>query len=228
MHIAICDDEKKELLFLQALVNKFDPTISTYLYKSAEDMFNGLKTQPCDIVLLDIEMDGMNGFKAAEILNKMENPPLVIFVTNSGEYLHRGYKVAFRYVPKPVGYERLAENLADAIKQVTPLKITISTSGRTYVLPINDIIYFESFRHNLMVYTKNEKIESRMTLSKVETLLPNHLFASPYKGYLVNLKHVKKINADELLLANKLKTPLSRGQKKKFEQALFKYVREFQ
>ena len=52
-------------------------------------------------------MEGMNGYQAAEELNKLPDIPLIIFITQSGAYIIRGYEVAFRYLKKPVEYRTL-------------------------------------------------------------------------------------------------------------------------
>jgi len=139
MHIAICDDEKNELLHLRALVNKYDSSIEVSLFPSAESLLAELKKRQYDIILLDIVMDGINGYAAAEKLAGMQNPPLVIFVTNSGEYTLRGYEVAaFRYLTKPVSYAVLVKALSAAIAKISPQKFTITAGGCDYVIPINE------------------------------------------------------------------------------------------
>ena len=225
MRVAICDDERDELLHLQELVNKYDSSIDVALFQSAEDLLCGIKERRCDIILLDIEMDGMNGFAAAKKLSEMKNPPLVMFVTNSGEYTYRGYEVAFRYLPKPVSYAELAKDMSAASGKVSSQKFTITADGRSHVMPINDIFYFEAFGHNLVVHTKRNDFECRMKLSDAEASLPGNAFASPCKGLLVNLDCVDSLGGKELLLTNDVKIPLSRGRKKEFEQALFRFVR---
>ena len=66
---------------------------------------------------------------AEKKLVEMENPPLIIFVTNSGEYTYRGYEVAFRYLPKPVAYETLEDVLNDAVDKIAPQKFSITENG---------------------------------------------------------------------------------------------------
>lgn len=195
------------------------------MFQSAEGLLNGTKKEIYDIILLDIEMDGMNGFSAAKKLVKMQNPPLIIFVTNSGEYTYRGYEVAFRYLPKPVSYAILAGVLSAAIAKITSQKFTITTDGRSYVLPINDILYFETFGHNLIVHTTKNDFECRMKLNEVEALLPGNSFATSHKGYLVNLDYVDTVGENELSLTFDVKIPISRRRKQEFEQALFRFVR---
>ena len=212
-------------MHLEALVNKYDPGIDTSLYISAESLIDGIKEQSCDLILLDIEMGGMNGFAAAKKLINMQNPPLIVFVTNSGEYIYRGYGVAFRYLPKPVVYTVLADVLSAAIAKLLPQKLTITADGRCHVLPINDILYLETFGHSLFVHTKKDKIECRMNLSEAEALLPGNAFVSPHKGYLVNLDFVETVDGNEITLGNDAQIPISRRRKQEFEQALFRFVR---
>jgi len=225
VRIAICDDEQRELSLLQGFVKKFNSCIDVSLFLSTESLLDGINKQPCDIILLDIEMDGLNGFAAAKKLADINNPPLVVFVTNSSEYTYRGYEVAFRYLPKPVGYAILAEVLSAAIAKIAPYKFTINTNGCSHVIPINEILYFESFGHNLAVHTKANEFVCRMKLSEVEALLPVNNFATPHKSYLVNLDFVNTVAENELSLTVGVKIPISRRCKQEFEQVLFRFVR---
>jgi len=212
-------------LYLQALVKKYDSSVGVSLFTSAEGLLEAIKRLSIDIILLDIEMDGMNGFTAAKKLVSMQNPPLVIFVTNSGEYTYRGYEVAFRYLPKPVSYAVLADVLSAAVARITSQKFTIISDGRSYVIPINDILYFETFGHSLIVHTMKNDFECRMKLSEAEALLPGNSFASSHKGYLVNLDYVDTVEDNELSLTLNVRIPISRRRKQEFEQALFRFVR---
>ena len=225
MHIAICDDERKELLHLQALVRKYDANIELSLYPSAESLLDSIKKRRADIALLDIEMDGLNGFDAAKEIVGLPNPPLIVFVTNSGEYTYRGYEVAFRYLPKPVSYATLADVLAAATAKIAPHKFTIVVNGRTRVIPVSEIIYFESFGHLVVAHTKTDSFEIRMKLGEVESSLPGNAFASPHKGILVNLDHVDTVGDSELTLSGNVAIPVSRRRKQDFERALFRFVR---
>ena len=225
MHIAICDDEQKELLHLQTLVTKFDSCINISLFPSAESLLASITEQHCDIVLLDIEMDGLDGFTAAKKLKSIQNPPLIIFVTNSGEYTYRGYEVAFRYLPKPVSYAVLEEVLSAAVAKIAPQKLTINANGHTFVINVSDILYFEAFGHSLVAHTKGDSFECKMKLGEVAALLPPFSFDSPHRGYLVNLDFVDTVREKELLLSCGIQIPVSRRRRKEFEQALFRFVR---
>jgi len=225
MRIAICDDEQNELHYLHALVERYNPKIDVFLFLSAESLLESMNTYSFDIILLDIEMEGTNGYTAAKRLKTVQNPPLIVFITNSAEYTYRGYEVAFRYLPKPVTFDVLSDVLSSAIEQIVPLKLTINENGRTHVIHINDILYIESSGHKLAIHTKGSIYECHMKLCEVESLLPVDVFTSPHKGYLVNLDCVDSIRESRLTLKGDVHIPVSRRRKKEFEQALFRFVR---
>jgi DNA-binding LytR/AlgR family response regulator len=221
----ICDDESRELSHLQGLVKEYDVNIEVALFLSSENLLDGANKQQFDIVLLDIEMDGLNGFAAAKMLIDMQNPPLIVFVTNSGEYTYRGYEVAFRYLPKPVCLSILSDALTAAYAKIAPYKFTINSNGCSFVVPINEIFYFESFGHRTIVHTKENTYDCRMKLSEAEALLPDNTFAAPHKSYLVNLDFVDTIRENEISISGEIRIPVSRRYKQQFEGALFRFVR---
>ena len=148
-----------------------------------------------------------------------------MFVTNSGEYTYLGYEVAFRYLPKPVDYAVLSEVLSAAIAKIAPQKFAIIADGRSHIIPIDNILYFEVFGHRLIVHTKKSEFECRMNLSEIEAALPGNTFAKPHKSYLVNLDSVNTVGEKELTLTGDMRIPISRRRKQEFEQALYRFVR---
>lgn len=102
MKIAICDDDGMDLLYLQTLISEYDSTLDTTLFHTAKDLLTAFQTTFFDIVFMDIEMEHPNGYEAAEILMQQEDKPLIIFVTNSGEYTIRGLWDSFSLHAKTV------------------------------------------------------------------------------------------------------------------------------
>ncbi|WP_366923622.1 LytTR family DNA-binding domain-containing protein [Metallumcola ferriviriculae] len=99
--------------------------------KSALDIIREIKP---DVIFLDIQMYDLNGFTVAEMLLRMENPPLIIFITAYEEYAVRAFEVnAIDYVLKPFSRKRLYDSVdkvrtiiannekVDFLKRVTSL-----------------------------------------------------------------------------------------------------------
>lgn len=228
MRIAICDDEPEELSHLQELVKKYDAHIDVSLFLSAESLLDSIERQRCDVVFLNIEMGGLNGFDAAKKLTGMRDPPLIAFVTNSGEHVYRGYGVAFKYMIKPISFQDLSEALSAAKDKIKPYKFIISINGRTHIIPICEISHIESSGHKLAVHTKSGMFDCRMKLGEAEELLPSSAFAAPHKGYLVNLDFVHISGKNEVFLVDGIRIPVSRRCRHGFEDALFRFVRRHQ
>lgn len=227
MRIAICDDEKEQRVLLSEYCRRFDESLLVDTYNAAVDLLIVCDQISYDIIFMDIEMPSPNGFEVAEALRRKATPPLVIFVTKSNSYTILGYGIAFRYLPKPVAYEVFAAVLSLAIKEREPAKIPFVCNGVYYALPINKIIYCETLDHDLTVYTKSEHYTARMPMADLASHLPSEDFAQPHKSYLVNLKYVYSVAANNVILIsgqNKIQLPLSKGKRKDFMQRLGDYI----
>ena len=78
-------------------------------------------TAEYDLILLDIEMQFLNGMKAAQKIREMDADVPLVFITNMPQYAIDGYKVrALDYVLKPVSYFSLTETLGRALKHINP------------------------------------------------------------------------------------------------------------
>jgi DNA-binding LytR/AlgR family response regulator len=172
-------------------------------------------------------MNGMDGFTAAKKIARMENPPLVVFVTNSDQYTTLGYGVVFNYLIKPVSFDKLSEIINAVKAEITPKKITIEADGHSYVLQKKDILYVETFGHHQIIHTINpnmRELKPRMKLSEIEASLTDCAFVKPHKSFIVNLEYVDSVENNALNLTNNIKIPLSRRRKLEFEQALNRFV----
>ena len=110
LHVIICDDEAASLSFLETLVREWAAGrkcgIAVTPCKSAEQfLFNREDWEEADIMLLDIDMPGMNGISLARRLRQEGKRVQIIFATGLADYVLEGYDVeAVSYLIKPVFY----------------------------------------------------------------------------------------------------------------------------
>lgn len=227
MKIAICDDEIYQIDLLKKLIavwaknNNIKIKINTY--NSAED-FKSVKIE-CDVLLLDIQMPGQNGFELAKELRYNNELLIIIFITGVPDYIQEGYEVsALHYLLKPVDEHKLYNTLDKAYKTLNTTKksIVITQLGEHYRILLDDIIFIESFGHNLNIITINKSYEIRKNISEIETELDNRFFRC-HRSYIVMMKYVKNISANEILLDNGQHVPLSRKLYKDMFQLFIKY-----
>lgn len=227
MNFAICDDEACELQKIEDFLLRFDPKADYECFSSAQELLQAFKTKYYNIVLLDIEMTGLNGFQAACELNKLPTVPLIIFITQSGNYTVQGYGVAFRYLQKPLSYLDFEYALSAAVSKVTPKLISVKSMDGFVFLQVTNIVYIETFNYHVFLHTHEKTYESRISLKKLDQELKGCHFFRPHNSYLINLDYVSYAEKDVVVLDTGIKIPISRNRQKSFEIAMFDFLRRW-
>lgn len=177
--------------------------------KNGEEGIVLIKEQKPDLVFLDINMPGMNGF---EMLKHLEEIPRVIFVTAYDEYALKAFEVnALDYILKPVDPERLRE----AIQKLSSEDDFISAQSagiarKDRFLTVNDRVFIkdgekcwfvelskvrmlESDGNYVKVYFDNFRPLILRSLNSFEERLdPEHFFRANRK-FIINLQWVSSI-----------------------------------
>ena len=225
MKFAICDDDPKDLETIQKFLLRFDPFAEYTVFSSANQLLEAYKSDYFDIVLLDIEMRGIDGFQAAQALNKLSKIPFIIFITYSGAYTIQGYEVAYRYLMKPLEYDKFIQAISSAMRKAAQKNILIQKKSETIILSIQDIMYIDIFNYLIIFHTRDGAYEERMTLKKLEKDLKGNDFVRPHNSYLVNMKFINYIHDNYIVLMNEAKIPISRNRRKAFDAALIDFLR---
>lgn len=232
MHIAIVEDEKKFVEQLEGYIIQYkkerNKDIKVSVFSDGEDIIEGYRCQ-YDIILMDIQMEFMDGMTAAEKIRQLDNEVVIIFITNMIQYAVRGYEVdALDYVVKPIEYFAFSQKLDKAIerskKQVEEY-LMVSTEDGVRKLAVSDIYYIESQGHQAIYYTKKGDFSSRAVLKDLENTIKIHGFYRCSKGFLINLKKVDAVNGNECVI-NGIKIPISRIKRKEFMEKLIHFVNE--
>lgn len=157
LRVLIVDDEELARLRLRGLVNDcIEPKAAVVgEAASAARALELLATQPCDLVLLDIQMPGRDGLQFAAELKRLAAPPAVVFVTAHAEHALRAFDLeAVDYLTKPVKRDRLQAALqrvaqrAALVPAAPPTEdvpvIVISDRGRIVRVPVADVLYLKA------------------------------------------------------------------------------------
>ncbi|HSP97569.1 MAG TPA: LytTR family DNA-binding domain-containing protein [Candidatus Dormibacteraeota bacterium] len=166
-----------------------------------------------DLVLLDVQMPGMDGFG---VLRQLTHRPAVVFATAYDDYAIKAFDVqAADYLLKPISRDRLREavrrirdrrarTVADAeIQQAVralqqrekryAAQLTVQKGRQILLLATSDVYWFEVEYRLVYAHTAGERFMSNYTLKDLETRLDPEVFFRAHKSRLVNLHRVKAI-----------------------------------
>lgn len=215
--IAICDDNENQIKELRRLLDKWSAdkpfALAIDEYISAENFLFCYPDNPCDLLLLDIEMNGINGMELAKKLRGSGDMLPIVFITGYSDYISEGYDVeALHYLLKPIAKEKLFGVLDKYVEKhaVTADELLIETTSGVTHISADRITYIEAFGRKTQVHLSDGTIiDCTMSIS---SFLAKRLkgFVSCHRSYIVNLRYIKTIGKSALILDNGEEIPLSR------------------
>jgi two-component system, LytTR family, response regulator len=237
LKILIVDDEVAAGNILKVLIEKHIPVEKEIMYcNSPEAALEKIIEFKPGLVMLDIEMPGMNGF---DFLNSAANWDFdVIFTTAFDKYAIKAIRFsALDYLLKPVDIVELQnainrhiikqdvqmsnkplyKNLIENIQQKNPahFKLAVSVKEGVFLFELKNIICLEGQNnYTKLSFDDRKPLLVSKTLKEYDDILTEHNFVRVHKSFLVNEFHVKKIDNEGVLwLTNDVCVPISRRKK---------------
>lgn len=209
-----------------------------------QDGFEGVKmiqTGKPDLIFLDIQMPRLTGFEMLELL---ERPPVIIFVTAYDQHAMKAFDVsAVDYLLKPFSAERFAESLQKArrlldapdmqqqtLKNIArhsptpdePLRrIVVQHHDRIVLIPVEKILRMEAQGDYVMLITADGKYLKNQTMNHFQKILPKDEFVRLHRSHLVRLSFIRTIESPrrgsyQVTLGDKSQLPVSRSGYRRF------------
>lgn len=185
------------------------------------DRFLEEGTHSFDILFLDIDLPGKNGFEIAEKIREKDERVVIVFTTNAASLAVGGYRFrALDYIVKPVekySFFLTMQKAVDTIETSRTVQIIVSTGEGLKVLSSDEITYIESLGHNILYHTGGKTYGEWGSLLRPEGDLKNAGFVRVGKSYLVNAKYVDCVSRNEIVVAGET-IKLGKG---KYKDVLF-------
>lgn len=221
MKIAICEDEIFWRIQLENMIRRWAEEKRVVLdlrsFPDSESFwFAWLEEKDWDALFLDIEMGQENGMQLAERIRREDEETAIIFTTGYTEYMPKGYDVgAMQYLIKPVEESRLTACL-DRIgkrQQEQEKKLCFVTADQVRIsLAPSRIWYVEAEGHHCILYTKEQSYELKMSMTEaLKALQGEKEFVKCHRSYLVNLRHVRQVRREEIMMDDGSRIPVSRS-----------------
>lgn len=198
LKVVVCDDECFWRETIQKDVRRWaadrNEAVSCFFVNDSAELGSFLADNPdTDVLFLDIEFaDSLDGIKAAKQLRSAGNAVPIIFVSNHAIMASEGYMVdAIGFLVKEYAFDMLVFYLDKVLRLRKPAveKVLIVDSERLQThIPHKDIVYLESYQHDVMIHTKSNTVKTRRPLFKIFEELGSDDFVQIQKSFVVAVR----------------------------------------
>lgn len=216
MKIGICDEDS---FFIREIRDRLEP------FSTAEDGFQVSDFSSAealiehyrgggyfDILFIAIEMQGINGIEAAEIIRALSPRTIIIFVSVHSDYIFDAFRIeALHFLVKPVCDREFREVFYRALNKyrLVNASIILKWESTRNKIGIDKISFVEGYRRHLTVHTADGVFEAVGKLPEMQELLSPHGFVRVHQGFIVNMNYIKSFKTDEVELTDGTRVPVS-------------------
>lgn len=229
MVIAICDDEKilRDLLRDQCLEYSKEHNMEMDIleFASGEEVIN--YDEYIDLLLLDIQLPGMNGIEVKNNLIKRDNVNYIIFISGFTDRVWDAFsKKTLGFLEKPCKYEDICKKFEEYKKEVAScITVELQAEDGIDTVRVDYIICIRAQNVYLEVITEKKEYLIRDSLNEWEDRLDKEFFFRIHKSYLINMEYIKSIEGYHTILDNGDQLKIGRTKLKKFRNELQAYRR---
>jgi len=217
----IVDDEKPAREELAYLLKGFPEINVIGQGRNGVDAVNLIKEHSPDLVFLDVQMPGLDGFGVLKkLVERKMKVPHVVFATAYDHYAVQAFDVnAVDYVLKPFDKARISKAIQRARKEIEaqtspterleqlvsqlgnskqgstqPVKVLVKSQQRLLLVDAEDVIWASIDGGMITVMAKDvEGVSNYHTLEEMSAALDSDVFWRPHRSYLVNIHHIKEV-----------------------------------
>lgn len=209
MDCLIIDDNQISRLTLIQLI-ALDPSLNLIAEcADAKEGLNKILTSSVDLLLLDIEMPGMDGIELAKSLGQKQ--PMIIFTTSKRDYAVDAFDLkVVDFITKPISPSRFLQSIEKA-KEILQQKnsklsqqadefIFIRDSNTVRRINVNDILFLEAMGDYVKIQVKDKSYNIHSSLKSVEDKLPRHIFLRVHRSFIINVSKIDTIEGGTLII----------------------------
>lgn len=221
--IGICDEDLTFIENLYDTINSIMFCIDDWkaqIFHNSMEIIQAIEsgTFDCQLVFMDIMIK--NGINTAHYIFNHVPCTSIIFVTFSKDYINEScHYHTFAYLLKPVSESDISKELQRFIKTLntSPKFLSIVSNGTKHKIPTDSILYIESNRHKVIIYTTGGNYECYRKLNELEEILKEEGFLRCHQSFLVSMRHVTDSTLTHFKIKGK-EIPISRRYQRFFQE----------
>lgn len=223
IRVAVCDDVREVVIQLKDYLLEYQELKGQRLdiksFYNAEDLFDYLKKNDCDLILLDIELVKMNGVELGQLIRNELNDhsTQIVYISAKNSYDRQLFDVQpLNFLPKPIDKNKLFKSidLTAFLMKGKERVFVFENKPRIYRIKLNDILYFESRDHYFRVVTMSGTYEFKSTLSDIMGQISDSRLIQVHRSYIINYDNSAQTKYEEVIMSNGDRIPISRDRRK--------------
>lgn len=223
IRVAVCDDAREVVMQLKDYLLEYQELKGQRLdiksFYNAEDLFDYLKKNDCDLILLDIELVKMNGVELGRLIRNELNDhsTQIVYISAKNSYDRQLFDVQpLNFLPKPIDKNKLFKSidLTAFLMKGKERVFVFENKPRIYRIKLNDILYFESSDHYYKVVTMSGTYEFKSTLSEIMEQISDSRLIQVHRSYIINYDNSVQTKYEEVIMSNSERIPISRDRRK--------------
>lgn len=176
-----------------------------------------------DILLLDIEMEDMNGIEVARRIRNTDAYVVIIFISAFDQYCKEAISVQpYAFLDKPLQHAQIRKAIKEAYsRQIEERETFDFQAGRVYYsIDLREIYYFHSELRKVYITARGAEYWFYGKIDWVERYLARkkHCFLRIHKSFLVNSRYIVRYDYEKVVLRNGEELEISRSRRKRVRQ----------
>lgn len=231
LEIAVCDDSRVDIELLEKAFDGFSQyTVNYDVFFNGKELldYREKHQKVYHLYIFDIEMPEMNGLELAGKIRDEDKKAVFVFLTSYIEHVLEVFQVmTFDFIQKPITEEKLEQVLLKVIQYLDMVKKDFIFYFRKnqFLVSIEDILYFEKRGRKVVIHTVPENLTANMTTEEIWKQLDENLFVHIHMSYIVNLKHIKAVEGEEVVLDNGEHLFVTRAHKQEMKEKHMAFIR---
>lgn len=232
MYIAICEDERNFAEELQQelrrILEQKEVEFRICYCENGEAFRREMERgEVADLLFMDLHLGDADGVELVkeQAGNRVKIP--TVFLSSMEDRIAEGYDVsAFHFLFKRNYKEKLPDLLERFLNEIYVRKAVVLKDRDTVVrLNFAEIYYVESDNRNTAIHTAVSVYQEKTSIQGFAKQLPEELFIEAYHSLYINIDHIRKVNADTVVLDNDKELPVSRRKRKALMTAVMRRIR---
>lgn len=234
IRIAVCDDFKDTVNQVNGYLSEYQQLKERKLdiksFFNAEDLWEYLRKNRCDLIILDIELVKMNGVELGHLIRTelKDNIIKIVYISAKNCYDRQLFDVQpLNFLQKPIDKEKLFKMVDLTVELLSSSErvFVFESKQGTFRIKFNDILYFESFDHYFKIATKSGDYEFKSTMSEIKEQISEARFVQVHRSYIINYDNTSHIKYEEVTMLNGDVISVSRDRRKEVREIVSEWER---